>query len=66
MAKKDYFFIIDTETTQDSQVADFAGIICDRSGKIYTQIAVLTFGIFTDQEKHPLFHIFGDEITHFP
>ena len=60
MAKKDYFFLFDTETTQDSMVADFAGVICDREGKIYSQIAVLVKDIYTDQENHPLFHIFGD------
>lgn len=61
MAKKDYFFICDTETTQDNMVADFAGIICDRSGKIYTQIAVLVKDIYTDSENHPLFHLYGDK-----
>ena len=60
MAKKDYFFLHDTETTQDSMVADFAGVICDRQGKIYTQIAVLVKDIFDDRENHPLFHIYGD------
>ena len=61
MAKKIYFFLFDTETTQDSMVADFAGIICDKSGKIYAQIAVLVNGIYTDSENHPLFHIHGDD-----
>lgn len=60
MAKKDYFFLFDTETTQDSMVADFAGVIVDRKGKIYTQIAVLVKDIFDDRENHPLFHIHGD------
>ena len=41
-------------------VADFAGVICDRQGKIYTQIAVLVKDIFDDRENHPLFHIYGD------
>lgn len=55
MAKRDYFLIVDTETTQDNLVADFAAVICDRKGKIYNQCAVLTNGIFTDMENHPLF-----------
>jgi hypothetical protein len=60
MAKKDYFLIVDTETTQDNLVADFGGVICDRTGKVYTQIAVLVKDIYTDSENHPLFHLYGD------
>ena len=60
MAKKDYVFILDTETTQDGLVADFAGVVCDKQGKIYTQIAVLVKDIYTDSENHPLFHLHGD------
>lgn len=56
MAKKEYFLILDTETTQDEMVADFGAIICDRKGRIYAQCAVLVNGIYTDQEKHPLFY----------
>jgi len=56
MAKKDYFLIVDTETTMTNKVADFAAIICDRKGKVYAQCAVLVNGIFTDMENHPLFH----------
>ena len=58
--KKDYFLTIDTETTQDGKVADFAAVISDRKGKVYATCAVLVNGIFTDMENHPLFHIFGD------
>ena len=61
MAKKDYFLTVDTETTQDGMVADFAAVISDRKGKIYAQCAVLVNGIFTDQEKHPLFYTSGDD-----
>lgn len=60
MAKKDFFMTVDTETTQDGMVADFAAVISDRKGRIYTQCAVLVNGIFTDLESHPLFHIHGD------
>jgi hypothetical protein len=60
MAKKDFFLTVDTETTQDGKVADFAAVISDRKGKVYATCAVLVNGIFTDMENHPLFHIFGD------
>lgn len=46
MAKKQFFFIVDTETTIKQHVADFAGIIVDRQGNIYNQIAVLVAGFF--------------------
>lgn len=55
MAKRHYYLIVDTETTQDSLVADFGAIITDKKGKIYNQCAVLTNGIYTDFENHPLF-----------
>lgn len=58
---KNYFLIIDTETTQDGLVADFGAVIVDKKGTIYSQCAVMVDGIFTDMEKHPLFHIFGDD-----
>lgn len=60
MAKKDYFLILDTETTQDGLVADFGAVVVDKKGKIYKQCAVLIKDIYNDQEKHPLFHIHGD------
>ena len=37
MAKKQYFVILDTETTMADTVADFAMIVVDREGKIYNQ-----------------------------
>lgn len=55
MAKKDFALIVDTETTQDDKVADFAAIVTDRKGKIYTQCAVLVNGIYNDAGNHPLF-----------
>lgn len=60
MAKPDYFLLVDTETTQDSLVADFGAIIVNKKGKIVSQFACLTLGIYNDSEKHPLFHIYGD------
>lgn len=41
MTKKQFFAIVDTETTVDSTVADFACIIVDRQGNIHKQCAVL-------------------------
>jgi len=55
MAKKHHFIVVDTETTQDDKVADFAAVVCDRKGRVQATCAVLVDGIFTDAEKHPLF-----------
>lgn len=55
MAKKDYFLIVDTETTQDSKVADFGAILVDKKGNIEKECAVLINGIYTDIQNHPLF-----------
>ena len=55
MAKKDYFLLIDTETTQNQLVADFGAIICDRKGQIFNQCAVMVDGIYTDSVNNPLF-----------
>jgi len=46
MAKKDYYIIIDTETTITDKVADFGAVICDKHGEIVSQCAVLVNGIF--------------------
>lgn len=53
MAKKQFFLIVDTETTMENTVADFGALICDREGKIYTQCAVLVAGHYGNFE---LFH----------
>jgi hypothetical protein len=53
MAKKQYFIIVDTETTMNNTVADFGAVICDRQGKIYNQCAVLING---EYGTHELFH----------
>ena len=52
---KNYFLTIDTETTQDDMVADFAATISDKQGNVLNSCAVLVDGIFTDAENHPLF-----------
>ncbi len=53
MAKKQYFAVLDTETTMANTVADFAIVICDREGRIYNQCAVLVNGHYG---THELFH----------
>lgn len=53
MAKKQYFAILDTETTIENTVADFAIVICDREGRVYNQCAVLVAGHYGNFE---LFH----------
>ena len=53
MAKKQFFAILDTETTIENTVADFAVIIVDRQGKIHNQCAVLINGHYGNFE---LFH----------
>lgn len=55
MPKKNYFLIIDTETTQDERVADFGAVIVDSKGRIVNQCAVMVDGIYTDRENHELF-----------
>ena len=53
MAKKQFFCILDTETTMADTVADFAMIIVDREGVIHNQCAALVNGHYG---KHELFH----------
>ena len=57
MSKKDYYLIIDTETTMTDKVADFGAVICDRKGNIINQCAVLVRGVFGID---PLFYISSD------
>lgn len=53
MAKKQFFLILDTETTMVNTVADFGAVICDRNGTIFNQCAVLVNGHYGTYE---LFH----------
>ena len=46
MAKREYFLIVDVETTITDKVADFGGVVCDRNGKIYGSIAVMVGNVF--------------------
>ena len=51
---KDYYLIIDTETTMADTVADFGAVVVDRKGNVQTQCAVLVNGVFGID---PLFYI---------
>lgn len=46
MAKKQYFLIVDTETSITDKVVDFGAVICDRQGNIFSQCAVLVNTVF--------------------
>lgn len=51
--KKQFFAILDTETTLEDTVADFGMLICDRHGNIFTQCAILVRGHYGEKA---LFH----------
>ena len=53
MARKQYFLILDTETTMENTVADFGAIVVDREGKIFNQCAVM---VKDHYGKFELFH----------
>lgn len=53
MAKKAFFAILDSETTTENTVADFAIIIVDRKGIIHNQCAVM---VKDHYQKFELFH----------
>lgn len=55
MAKKNFYLIIDTETTQDQLVADFGAVVIDTRGRVQTQCGVLLDTIYNDSRNHPLF-----------
>lgn len=46
MARKQYFLIVDTETSITDKVADFGAVICDRHGVIAAQCGVMVHGVF--------------------
>lgn len=56
MAKRQYFLIIDTETSNDDRVSDFGAVVCDRKGNIYASCGVLVKGVF---DMVPLFSMEG-------
>lgn len=57
MAKKDYYLIVDTETTMTEKVADFGAVVVDKHGEIQAQCSVLVRGVFGID---PLFYIAGE------
>jgi hypothetical protein len=59
-AKKKYFLIIDTETTQTEKVADLGIVVCDKEGNIVYEVGLMVGEWFCDRDAHPLFHVFGD------
>lgn len=59
MARKQYFCVIDTETTQTDKVADLGIVVCDRKGNIDYSVGLLVSDYYRDRENHPLFHM-GD------
>jgi hypothetical protein len=61
MAKKKFFLIVDTETTQTGKVADFGAVIVDKQGTIHREMGILVGDFFSDRTNHPLFHIYGDK-----
>lgn len=61
MAKKKFFLIVDTETTQSGMVADFGAVVVDKQGTIHREMGILVGDFFSDRENHPLFHIYGDK-----
>ena len=60
MAKKQWFAIIDTETTMENTVADLGIVICDREGNIAKSLAILvnghygTFELFHDKKANDI------------
>jgi len=46
MAKKQFFLLVDTETTITDKVADFGAVVCDRKGNIVNRCAVMVQDVF--------------------
>lgn len=61
MARKKYFMVVDTETTQTDKVVDFGAVVVDKKGNVQTTCAVLIREMFNDPETHPLFHFSGSD-----
>lgn len=58
MARKQFYLVIDTETTIAETVADFGALVVDRKGVIFNQCAVLVKNHF---DKHDLFYHRSDK-----
>ena len=46
MAKKQYFIIVDTETTINDKVVDFGAVVVDRKGIVVAQCAIMVQSVF--------------------
>ena len=46
MAKKQFFIVLDTETSVTDKIADFGAVVCDRQGNIHAQCGVLVQSVF--------------------
>jgi len=64
--KKQYFLIIDTETTINNTVADFGAVVVDRKGLIFAECGVLVAGEFGEKDlfydvnsKMPIWQLSG-------
>jgi hypothetical protein len=55
MAKKKFFLIIDTETTQNQKVADFGAVVVDKQGNVHARCGVLVRGVYDEPQDNPLF-----------
>lgn len=50
MAKKDYFLIVDTETTMKDHVVDFGAVVTDRKGRVHKSCGILVRDIYEVEE----------------
>lgn len=46
MAKKQFFLVVDTETSITDKVADFGAVVCDRKGEVFAQCGVMVNTVF--------------------
>jgi hypothetical protein len=54
---KNYFLIVDTETTKWGKVFDFGAVVVDRYGKVYARIAVIITESYFNLKSDPLFFV---------
>lgn len=54
--RKTFFAIIDTETTKDKKVVDFAIVVTDRHGNVYFTFSAMVKELYFDRANHPLFY----------
>lgn len=49
MARKQFFCIVDTETTIDDTVADIGAVICDKQGRVFHTLGILVAGHYAEK-----------------